>query len=116
MEAATGYRRFLHGEAVGCGMIAATEMAVELKMFDARSAGRIVRLILRVGGRAGRLPAFMGVKPKALLEAMQKDKKARGGKLRFILPDRIGRVVPVDDVPAAVVEKALERLRRLAGT
>jgi len=112
LEAATGYRKFLHGEAVGWGMMAATEIAVTLKMLDAAEASRIVALILRVG----RLPGLPGVKLGVVMEAMQKDKKARGGKLRFILPERIGRVVPVDDVPAPVVEQTIARLRRLKGT
>jgi 3-dehydroquinate synthase len=39
------------------------------------------------------------------------DKKVRGGKIRFILPERIGRVVIRDDVPPEVVREAVESLK-----
>jgi 3-dehydroquinate synthase len=88
LESVTRYRRYLHGEAVGWGMIAASKLAVANGMFSARDAGRVASLIARVGP----LPAWPAVSPAQLVAAMQADKKTRAGRLRFVLPERIGRV------------------------
>jgi 3-dehydroquinate synthase len=88
LESATGYRTYLHGEAVGWGMIAAARLAVEKGMFPPAEEERIARLIARVGP----LPAWPSIPPAQLIAAMQADKKTRAGRLRFVLPERIGRV------------------------
>jgi 3-dehydroquinate synthase len=109
LEAATRYRRFLHGEAVGWGMIAATELAVATQRLAPETAERITRLILRVGA----LPAVPRLAPAGLLETMRADKKARAGKLRFVLPRRIGQVEIAADVPESLVIRVLAGLRDL---
>jgi 3-dehydroquinate synthase len=88
LESVTHYRKYLHGEAVGWGMIAATKLAVASGMLSARDAGRMIRLTRRVGP----LPPWPGVSPARLVAAMQADKKTRAGRLRFVLPERIGKV------------------------
>jgi 3-dehydroquinate synthase len=88
LESVTRYRTYLHGEAVGLGMIAAARLAVEKEMFSPEEEERLGNLILRVGP----LPPWPSVPPLKLIEAMQADKKTRAGRLRFVLPDRIGRV------------------------
>ena len=88
LESATGYRTYLHGEAVGWGMIAAARLAVEKGLFPPAGEQRIARLIARVGP----LPAWPSIPPAQLIAAMQADKKTRAGRLRFVLPERIGRV------------------------
>jgi 3-dehydroquinate synthase len=88
LESATGYRTYLHGEAVGWGMIAAARLAVEKGMLSPAEEERIARLIARVGP----LPAWPSIPPVQLIAAMQADKKTRSGRLRFVLPERIGRV------------------------
>ncbi len=88
LESATGYRTYLHGEAVGWGMIAAARLAVEMGMLSPAEEERIAKLIARVGP----LPAWPSVPPAQLMAAMQADKKTRAGRLRFVLPERIGRV------------------------
>jgi 3-dehydroquinate synthase len=102
LERLTGYDRFLHGEAVGWGLLAATEVAARRGLLARADASRIVRLVLRVGPR----PAIQGITAKQLWKAMRTDKKARAGRLRFILPVRIGAVEPVDDVSAEEVAAA----------
>ena len=106
LEAVTGYKKFLHGEAIGWGMIAATLLAVAVDLLDAASAARVVRLVSRVGP----LPALPKVSPARPLEVMRVDKKARGGQLRFVLPRRIGRVEVVGGVPEALVARVLAEL------
>lgn len=88
LETVTSYRRYLHGEAVGLGMIAASRLAVALGMFSERDAARVIELVASVGP----LPPWPRVSPARMTAAMQFDKKTRGGRVRFVLPERIGRV------------------------
>ncbi len=88
LESVTRYRRYLHGEAVAWGMIAASNLAVARGMFSARDASRATNLIARVGP----LPPWPSASPARLIAAMQADKKTRAGRLRFVLPERIGKV------------------------
>lgn len=88
LESVTRYRTYLHGEAVGWGMIAAARLAVEKGMLSPGDEERLAKLIARVGP----LPAWPSVAPLKLIAAMQADKKTRAGRLRFVLPERIGLV------------------------
>ena len=99
LESVTRYRKYLHGEAVGWGMIAAAKLAADLGTCSAGDAERVVRLTTSVG----QLPAWPGANPARLMAAMQADKKTRAGRLRFVLPERIGSVrcgveVPTDSL------------------
>jgi 3-dehydroquinate synthase len=117
LESVTRYRKYLHGEAVAWGMIAAAKLAVANGMFSSREADRVMNLTLSVGP----LPPWPSVSPARLVTAMQADKKTRAGHLRFVLPERIGRVrcgVEVDsgmllqvlrDCSAGKVRKALDK-------
>jgi 3-dehydroquinate synthase len=88
LESVTRYRKYLHGEAVAWGMVAATYLAIASGPFSAKDAARLIRLIERVGP----LPPWPSASPARLIAAMQADKKTRAGRLRFVLPERIGRV------------------------
>ncbi|MGH9681376.1 MAG: 3-dehydroquinate synthase, partial [Candidatus Acidiferrales bacterium] len=88
LESVTRYRRYLHGEAVGWGMIAAAKLGVSLGMLSSRDADRVVRLTSSVGP----LPAWPSAPASRLVAAMQADKKTRAGRLRFVVPERIGKV------------------------
>jgi 3-dehydroquinate synthase len=98
---------YSHGECVALGMAAAAFAAERLGMIDAATRGRIVRVIQSAG-----LPvAGMKLDVGEVVGSMYFDKKVRGGRLRFILPDRLGHVVIRDDVPEGVVREAVEALR-----
>lgn len=98
---------YAHGECVALGMIAASRAAREMAMLDDISVERIVAIIDRVG-----LPTKgLSLPIDDILSAMNFDKKVKSGRVRFILPDRIGHVVIRDDVPPEVVRRALESLR-----
>lgn len=88
LESVTRYKTYLHGEAVGLGMIAASRLAVEKQMLSPREEERVAHLI----GRVGPLPSWPSTPPERLISAMQSDKKTRAGRLRFVLPERIGAV------------------------
>jgi 3-dehydroquinate synthase len=96
-----------HGEAVAIGMVAASRLAQNLGMLDKSSVGRIINLI----GRAGLPISGAPADTIALLESMKFDKKVHGGKLRLILPDRIGHVLMRDDVPIDAVRDAIQSVQ-----
>ncbi len=109
LEAITRYRRYRHGEAVGWGMVAASWLAVERAGFSEKDAERITLLISRLGP----LPALPRVPAARFLDVLHADKKARGGRLRFVLPRRIGSVEVVDDIPDAAVLRVIRELPAL---
>jgi 3-dehydroquinate synthase len=107
LEAATGYKRFLHGEAVGWGLIAAAQTAAWLRKLSIEEAIRIELLVREVGT----LPPVPKMSHARLLRFLRADKKVRDGKLRFVLPRAIGRVEVCGDVNEG---EACELLRMLA--
>jgi 3-dehydroquinate synthase len=101
IEAATGYRRLLHGEAIAWGMMAALRIALARGTVTAAQAERMERTILAYGP----LPPFRASVDK-LLSAAGRDKKNRAGTRRFILPKGIGDAVVVEDVTDAELTDA----------
>jgi 3-dehydroquinate synthase len=106
IEAASRYKKYLHGEAVGLGMIAASRVANWLKLFSMDEAIRTELLIRAVGP----LPLMPGGTRKSLLKFLRTDKKMRSGKLRFVLPRAIGRVETVSGVDEAEASWILHRV------
>jgi 3-dehydroquinate synthase len=103
LESATHYKRYQHGEAVAWGMMCAAMLGHERGITAPEDVARIVSLVRRTGA----LPAWPSTSAKQLVKAMRSDKKARGGKLRFVLARRIGRAASYDDVPEKTVESVL---------
>lgn len=103
-EALTSYSRLLHGEGVAIGMLCASRLAERLGRIDASLTDR-QRCLLQALGLPIELPR--GLDPDAVLRAMSHDKKAEHGRLRFVLPTRLGHVELVRDVPPDAVEQAL---------
>jgi shikimate kinase / 3-dehydroquinate synthase len=95
-----------HGEAVAIGLVAAANMAAELGHCEPALAERITRLLDRLG-----LPICApGYDAGAVLAAMGHDKKRAGKKLRFIVPQALGKVVVIDDPGEDVVRRAIQRI------
>ncbi len=104
LECVDGYRTFLHGEAVAVGLLAATRLAVMLSICH-RDVFDRVKNLLELSG----LPTQIHkLNKNALVEAMNRDKKNRSGKLRIVLPERIGQVTVVDDVRPELLVQSLE--------
>jgi len=102
-EALSGYGEVLHGEAVAMGMLCASRLAERLGRVDASVTGRQQRLLERL-----RVPtAPPALEPDRILETMMHDKKVEHGRLRFVLPSRLGHVELVADVPEEHVRAAL---------
>jgi 3-dehydroquinate synthase len=106
-EEATGYRRFTHGEAVGWGLLAITRLAVLLGVLDSAEAARIDRLVRRVGP----LPSIYDLNPAKILRLLPQDKKAISGQIRWVLPERIGKVRIASDVPKVQIAAALRDIQ-----
>jgi 3-dehydroquinate synthase len=109
-ETATGYKRFLHGEAVAWGMIAATLFALATGRFSESDAARTIRLIASVGP----LPRLKGIRAAQLRLILSGDKKSRGGKVRWVLPRRIGKVEWGVELPWALVARGFAELSGIA--
>jgi 3-dehydroquinate synthase len=86
IEAGLGYGEWLHGEAVGCGMVMAADLSVRLGKLDEAARQRLVRVI-----EAAKLPVTA---PKLgddrYVDLMKVDKKAEAGEIKFILLTRFG--------------------------
>ena len=106
-EAASKYR-LSHGEAVSIGMIAAARLARYLKLFGVREEARQFELIRALSLRTSL--ASLRLKTKAILAAMMKDKKKKAGRLRFILPVKIGSVVVRDQVAPSLVHQVIREV------
>jgi len=109
LEAESGYRRFLHGEAVAWGMIAAAHIAAATNHIENDIARRISDAVLALGP----LPK-VGARNRDVLRLLQTDKKTRNRIVHFVLPRAIGQVEIVNDVPEKVVIGAVHELRRLS--
>jgi 3-dehydroquinate synthase len=105
IEAATGFRTLLHGEAIAWGMLAALQIALARNAVGPDQAERIEQTILAYGP----LPTFRA-RPVQLLAAAGRDKKNRAGTRRFILPKGIGNAIVVEDVTDAELEAAIDWL------
>jgi 3-dehydroquinate synthase len=102
-ETAAGYGAWLHGEAVAAGMVCASRLAERRGLIPAEVTHRQERLLQRFG-----LPTEPENWPAAaLIETMRSDKKALAGRLRFVLPRRLGEVALYDDIPESEVQHVL---------
>jgi len=108
LETLTGYRRWLHGEAVAIGLIAAARLAVRLELTDARTAERQEAVLEAVG-----LPTRLeGTTPEAVVTTLRHDKKARDGRVPFVLLKGLGRAEVCFDVPQDTVLAVLQEIYR----
>jgi 3-dehydroquinate synthase len=103
IEAGLGYGRWLHGEAVGCGMVMAADLSMRLGRVGPDVVERL-RSLCRRAGLPVRAPALGGV--ARWLELMRIDKKAEGGELRFVVLDALGRA-GVCAAPDALVRETI---------
>jgi 3-dehydroquinate synthase len=103
IEAAAGFKRYNHGEAVALGMLLACDLSKRLKLLDAGVAKRIEQLILAAG-----LPTkAKGLKIARIIKAYYHDKKFKGSRNRFVLIAGIGKTKIVENIPLALVKEVL---------
>jgi 3-dehydroquinate synthase len=106
LEAVTKYKRFRHGEAVGYGMLAASELAAARGALPPSDRDAIRELIARMGP----LPAVGDLSASEAVEAAGRDKKVVGGRLHFVLPTSIGTTTTVTDVTDEELRKATQAI------
>ena len=109
LEAETGYKVFLHGEAVAWGMVAAAMISESMHLVSPAVAQRIVRVVLAFAS----LPR-VDVRPNAIFRRLASDKKTLDGQVHFILPRDVGRVDIVTNVPERAVLQVVEDLHSLS--
>jgi 3-dehydroquinate synthase len=106
LEAATGYTHWTHGEAVAIGIAAEARLARRLAVADEDTVARQERLLAALG-----LPVRAGtVDVEAVLRAITHDKKARDGRVPFVLAPSLGAFRVVHEVPPHEVRAALGEL------
>ena len=134
LEEATGYRRFLHGEAVGWGLLAILLLAERLgdmarprtpagprsgraaetgfaeggRRSGTSDAERIRRLVRRIG----ELAPIQDVPPKTITRLLPQDKKAVAGEIRWVIPEAIGKIRIVTGIPLSEAESVWAELQR----
>jgi 3-dehydroquinate synthase len=102
IEALTGYQRWLHGEAVGCGLCLAADLSQRLGLISPAEVAGVVQAVDAAG-----LPTRIdGLSRDAAIESMRGDKKSEAGEIRFIVMERIGRAAQ-RTVPAAALDATL---------
>ena len=107
-EASAGYRGLTHGQAVACGMIAASDLATRLGISNSNIAERQFKLI-----QSAELPTSLrrfGFKAREISRYFLVDKKVRAGKVKFILPQRIGSLLVVKGISPSLIEETLKQL------
>src|SRR5437899_1277910 len=106
LEAATGYGRFAHGEAVSLGIVAEARLARRLGVAGDETVARQERVLEALG-----LPVrAAALDVEAVVSAIARDKKAKDGRVPFVLAPRIGRVRLVYDVPTPDVSAGIASL------
>ncbi len=109
IEAGLGYGEWLHGEAVGCGMVMAMQLSQRLGLVDGAWVERVTALLRQAG-----LPTVgPGLGADRYLELMRVDKKAEAGQIRFVVIDRPGSAT-VRTVPDTLVREVIDSCCRPA--
>lgn len=102
-EALTKYKKYVHGEAVAIGMVTAADVSVGLDMLGSGDRDRIEKLVSVYG-----LPVkYEELNIDDIIKSMGHDKKVKAGKVRYILPEEIGKVSIVSDVPHQTLAEVL---------
>jgi 3-dehydroquinate synthase len=106
IENSSGYGKFLHGEAIAIGQVAAARLSQKVLGLPSGEVERIEKIFAQAG-----LPVRIklhAAQRKKLFAAMQLDKKVSGGEVKFVLAEKIGKVKFGCQVPAALIEQALD--------
>lgn len=104
IESGLGYGQWLHGEAVGCGMVQAAELSAEVHGFAPADVQRVRELVAAIGCPV--MAPDLGF--ERWVSLMMVDKKSTAGEIHFVLMPRIGQA-ETRTVPHAALGKVLER-------
>jgi 3-dehydroquinate synthase len=104
IEAAGGFRKYNHGEAVSLGMLAASDLSLRLKFLDKRAHERIRDIIALYGLPVG----IKGINLKKIIAAHYHDKKFKGKANRFVLIKKIGKTEISENVPLVAIKEVVK--------
>jgi 3-dehydroquinate synthase len=104
IESLTNYDTFVHGEAVAIGMVAAGKIAVEMNLWTEAENQRQDKLLKQIG-LPTQIPQYLEV--EQIIDHLQNDKKVQDGKVRFVLPTEIGKMIITDQVTNQILTKIL---------
>jgi 3-dehydroquinate synthase len=107
VEKAAGYRRLRHGEAIAIGMGAAARIGHALGITPTKAVARM-EAVIEAAGLPLRIPP--GIALNTLVEAMALDKKAKGGSVKWVMAEAVGRVRTGVEVPLDVAARVLRDL------
>ncbi len=105
IENSSGYGKFLHGEAIAIGQVAAARLSQKILGLPSGEVERIENLFVRAG-----LPVKIKLNParrKKLFAAMKLDKKVSAGEIKFVLAEKIGKVAWGQRVASDLIEEVL---------
>jgi 3-dehydroquinate synthase len=105
IENSVGYGKYLHGEAISIGQVAAAVLSEKVLGLSRAESVRIHNLLAAAG-----LPTHIRLSPerrRRVFDAMKLDKKVSGGEIRFVLAERIGKVRWGQQVPVELLERTL---------
>ena len=108
IESLTGYGTINHGEAVAMGMVAAGKIAVKMGLWTETDVQRQEQLLQKTA-LPTQVPGILNT--AEVMESLQLDKKVKAGKIRFILPTEIGKVIISDRVSSKVIQDVLEIIK-----
>ncbi len=108
LERAFNYRTINHGEAVGYGILFASELSKKLGLLDEK----VVNLLRGVVHRVGSLPSIQNVDPDLVFESFRFDKKRAGETLNWVMLAGIGKpvIVPHEKIPGRLIKKTLHEI------
>lgn len=107
VESLTGYTKVNHGEAVAIGMVAVGLLAIRLQFWDAECQQRQVNLLQKTGLPIA-LPAGLDI--EEIIDTLQTDKKVKSGKVRFVMPTKIGAATVTDQIPPHSIWEVLNQM------
>lgn len=107
VESLTGYQSINHGEAVGIGMVAAGAIATALNYWP-QSATERQLTVIKKANLPIQLPKNINIDD--ILVTLRSDKKVKSGKVRFVLPKRIGEAFVTDQVTDDIIRGVLEKM------
>ncbi len=106
LESLTNYRKYRHGEAVAIGMSLACQVALEMGLLTKDEVGQVNLLI----GSYGLPVEDREVPANDIMQSMYHDKKAESGKIKYVIPEAIGRVRITSEIPESTVLKVLSHI------
>lgn len=107
VESLTGYKSVNHGEAVGIGMVAAGAIATTMELWPQTATDRQLAIIQKTN-LPTQLPTTLNIDD--ILHTLRSDKKVKSGKVRFVLPKRIGEAFVTDQVTDEIIRSVLETM------